>query len=526
MPIMAGSMPATISASPTIMIRRGWAGARSASGTTTRSQRSRASRRIRTSDMEIITYVRTGAITHQDSMGNKGRTEAGDVQVMSAGTGVRHAEYNLEPEKRRSSRSGSCPARMAAISPAGAPSLSQGRPLGPVRDAGESGFAGDDEALPIRANARVLGRTLKAGESVDHDVGDGRHAYLVPPSGAIEIDGQRFEARDGARFERRPDRHDHRARRRRDRAGRLRITDSPGAPRLLPVAGRGHPLQRTTIMSKILVLYYSSYGHLAKMADAVAEGARSGRRRSRRPPRPRDRARRSRRRPLASSPITAIRCSRTSTIWPIMTASSSAHRRASAACRARWRASGIARAASGIQGALNGKVGGAFTSTASQHGGQETTLFSIITNLLHFGLTIVGLDYGSSGPDGRRRRDGKGGSPYGATTIADSDGSRQPSEVELDGARYQGRRSPSWPTRSRHRGGVGSSACAAQGVSRSRARAERRIRTLTTLPGWHRPSNAARAERIISPCWRRRPRGGMGEACSRTAYSSSTAKRS
>ena len=85
-----------------------------------------------------------------------------------------------------------------------------------------------------------------------------------------------------------------------------------------------------------------------------------------------------------------------------------------------------------------GKVGGAFTSTASQHGGQETTLFSIITNLLHFGMTIVGLDYGFQGQMGVDEV--HGGSPYGATTIADGDGSRQPSEIELDGARYQGKR--------------------------------------------------------------------------------------
>jgi NAD(P)H dehydrogenase (quinone) len=91
-----------------------------------------------------------------------------------------------------------------------------------------------------------------------------------------------------------------------------------------------------------------------------------------------------------------------------------------------------------MKGALNGKVGAAFTSTASQHGGQETTLFSIITNLLHFGLTIVGLDYGYPGLQGVNEV--HGGTPYGASTIADGDGSRQPSEVDLGGARYQGRR--------------------------------------------------------------------------------------
>lgn len=90
------------------------------------------------------------------------------------------------------------------------------------------------------------------------------------------------------------------------------------------------------------------------------------------------------------------------------------------------------------RGALNGKVGAVFTSTGSQHGGQETTLFSMITNLLHFGMTIVGLDYGFAGQMGHDEV--KGGAPYGATTIAGADGSRMPSAVELDGARYLGRR--------------------------------------------------------------------------------------
>jgi len=89
------------------------------------------------------------------------------------------------------------------------------------------------------------------------------------------------------------------------------------------------------------------------------------------------------------------------------------------------------------QGALNGTVGGAFTSTASQHGGQETTLFSIITNLLHFGMVIVGMNYGYAGQS--TLDEITGGSPYGASTIAGGDGSRQPSQNELDGARYQGK---------------------------------------------------------------------------------------
>ena len=91
-----------------------------------------------------------------------------------------------------------------------------------------------------------------------------------------------------------------------------------------------------------------------------------------------------------------------------------------------------------MKGALVGKVGAAFTSTASQHGGQETTLFSVLTNLLHMGCTIVGLDYGFQEQMGFDEV--KGGTPYGASTIAGGDGSRQPSQVDLDGAVYLGRR--------------------------------------------------------------------------------------
>ncbi|GAA4765833.1 pirin family protein [Stakelama sediminis] len=148
-------------------------------------------------DMEIITYVRTGAITHQDSMGNKGRTAAGDVQVMSAGTGVRHAEYNLEPEKTTLFQIWIEP-RSAGGSPSwGTKPFPKGDRSGRFVTLA-SGFAGDEDALPIRADARVLGATLKAGESVMHSVGDGRHAYLVSATGSIDIDGQRFEPRDGA----------------------------------------------------------------------------------------------------------------------------------------------------------------------------------------------------------------------------------------------------------------------------------------------------------------------------------------
>ena len=148
-------------------------------------------------DMEIITYVREGAITHQDSLGNKGRTEAGDVQVMSAGTGIRRAEYNLEPGLTKifqiwilpSSR-GRAPAWDARPFPKDDRS---GRfiPLA-------SGFDGDGDALPIRADARVLGATLKAGETAEYALGDGRHGYLTPAKGAVEVNGLRIDARDGA----------------------------------------------------------------------------------------------------------------------------------------------------------------------------------------------------------------------------------------------------------------------------------------------------------------------------------------
>ncbi|MBX3594430.1 pirin family protein [Sphingomonas sp.] len=148
-------------------------------------------------DMEIITYVRTGAITHQDSMGNTGRTGAGDVQVMSAGTGVRHAEYNLEPETTtlfqiwvEPRASGGAPSWGAKPFPKGARS---GRFVTLA-----SGYDEDGDALRIRADARVLGATLKAGERATYTVGEGRHAYLVPAIGRIEIDGASFDARDGA----------------------------------------------------------------------------------------------------------------------------------------------------------------------------------------------------------------------------------------------------------------------------------------------------------------------------------------
>ena len=141
--------------------------------------------------MEIITYVRSGAITHQDSLGNKGRTEAGDVQVMSAGSGVRHAEYNLEPETTTIFQIWIEPSRKGGSPSWGAKPFPKGERSGAFVTLA-SGFEGDGDALPIRANARVLAATVKAGESVTHTVGEGRHAYLVPATGAIEIDGKRY----------------------------------------------------------------------------------------------------------------------------------------------------------------------------------------------------------------------------------------------------------------------------------------------------------------------------------------------
>jgi quercetin 2,3-dioxygenase len=148
-------------------------------------------------DMEIITYVRTGAITHQDSMGNKGRTGAGDVQVMSAGSGVRHAEYNLEPETTTLFQIWIQPRTRGGQPSWGAKPFPKGDRSGRFVTLA-SGFEGDTDALPIRAEARVLGATLKAGESVEHSVGEGRHAYLVPAVGTLTIDGEQVNARDGA----------------------------------------------------------------------------------------------------------------------------------------------------------------------------------------------------------------------------------------------------------------------------------------------------------------------------------------
>jgi redox-sensitive bicupin YhaK (pirin superfamily) len=148
-------------------------------------------------NMEIITYVREGAITHQDSLGNKGRTEAGDVQVMSAGSGIRHSEYNLEPTKTRIFQIWIEPDTRGGQPTWGAKPFPKSDRSGKLVTIA-SGIAGDADALPIRANARVLATTLKAGESAEYDAGKTRNLYLVPAAGSVEVNGVRVNARDGA----------------------------------------------------------------------------------------------------------------------------------------------------------------------------------------------------------------------------------------------------------------------------------------------------------------------------------------
>ena len=148
-------------------------------------------------DMEIITYVREGAITHQDSLGNTGRTEAGDVQVMSAGSGVRHSEYNREPGVTRIFQIWIEPTSRGAAPTWGAKPFPKGERSGRFVTLA-SGFAQDAEALPIRTDARVVGATLKAGESAEYPLGAARRGYLVPASGSVEVNGVRLDARDGA----------------------------------------------------------------------------------------------------------------------------------------------------------------------------------------------------------------------------------------------------------------------------------------------------------------------------------------
>jgi redox-sensitive bicupin YhaK (pirin superfamily) len=148
-------------------------------------------------DMEIVTYVREGAITHKDSLGNVGRTEAGDVQVMSAGSGVRHSEYNLEPTKTKIFQIWIEPTTQGGQPTWGAKPFPKSDRSGNFVTIA-SGFDNDRDALPIRADARVLATTLRAGESAEYAPQKTRNLYLVPAAGAVEVNGVRVNARDGA----------------------------------------------------------------------------------------------------------------------------------------------------------------------------------------------------------------------------------------------------------------------------------------------------------------------------------------
>lgn len=147
-------------------------------------------------DMEIITYVREGAITHEDNLGNKGRTEAGDVQVMSAGTGIAHSEFNREDVTTRIFQIWIIPDHSGGAPHWGAKPFPKGDRGGRFVTLA-SGVAGDEEALPIRTNARVLGATLKAGETAEYAIGAGRKGYLVPAVGKVRIGEVIAKARDG-----------------------------------------------------------------------------------------------------------------------------------------------------------------------------------------------------------------------------------------------------------------------------------------------------------------------------------------
>ena len=190
-------------------------------------------------------------------------------------------------------------------------------------------------------------------------------------------------------------------------------------------------------MARILVLYYSSYGHTSQMAEAVAEGVRDAghecdirRVPETAPPEVAKAAGFS-----ANESHAVIEGADVLAAYDgIVVGTPTRYGRMTSQMASFWDTTG----GLWMKGALVGKVGAAFTSTAAQHGGQETTLFSVLTNLLHMGCTIVGLDYNFAAQNGSEEV--KGGAPYGATTIANSDGSRQPSRIELDGARYLGRR--------------------------------------------------------------------------------------
>jgi NAD(P)H dehydrogenase (quinone) len=189
-------------------------------------------------------------------------------------------------------------------------------------------------------------------------------------------------------------------------------------------------------MAKVLVLYYSAYGHVETMANAVAEGAREAGAQvdvKRVPETVSEEDAKARYYKLnQAAPIATI--DELANYDAVIVGTGTRFGRVSSQMAAFLdQAGGL-----WMKGALHGKVGGVFSSTGTQHGGQEMTLFSVIANLLHLGMVIVGLDYGFKGQ--MTLDEITGGSPYGATTIAGADGSRQPSNNELQGARYQGRR--------------------------------------------------------------------------------------
>jgi NAD(P)H dehydrogenase (quinone) len=189
-------------------------------------------------------------------------------------------------------------------------------------------------------------------------------------------------------------------------------------------------------MAKLLVLYHSAYGHIETMAEAIAAGAREVEGVTvdiRRAPElvPDEVARASHYKLDQAAPVATV--DELAGYDAIILGCGTRYGRISSQLANFLDQTGGLWA----KGAFNGKVGSAFTSTASQHGGQETTLFSLITNLMHFGMVVVGLPYTYQGLF--TLDEVAGGSPYGATTLAGGDGSRRPSENELGGARHQGR---------------------------------------------------------------------------------------
>lgn len=148
-------------------------------------------------DMEIVTFVRSGAITHQDSLGNTGRTGAGDVQVMSAGTGITHAEYNLEAEPTTLFQIWITPDRVGERPSWGQRAFPKGDRSGKWVTLAAGDPANDDAVLPIRAEARVLAAKLDAGETLEYAPDPARHLYLVAPTGRITINGRVANPRDG-----------------------------------------------------------------------------------------------------------------------------------------------------------------------------------------------------------------------------------------------------------------------------------------------------------------------------------------